>query len=145
MSENTSQMRNVSENQAPLVPGEYRVTTPSSASVDAEKEVGGSKQANPDSASLDREAQSGLFPAAIRQTFGDRWSKVQAGFVDEPRNAVVEADRLVDEMLKRVQDIFAQRRAKLEKQWDAGTEGSTEDLRLTLQNYRSFFERLLKL
>jgi hypothetical protein len=33
----------------------------------------------------------------------------------------------------------------LEKQWDRGDNVSTEDLRVALQRYRSFFDRLLNL
>jgi hypothetical protein len=33
----------------------------------------------------------------------------------------------------------------LEKRWGQGDSVSTEDLRLALQRYRSFFDRLLKL
>ena len=73
-----------------------------------------------------------------------RWSSVQAGFVDEPRRAVEEADNLVASVMKRLAEGFANERANLEKQWDRGDSVSTEDLRVALQRYRSFFDRLLK-
>ena len=73
-----------------------------------------------------------------------RWSTVQAGFVDEPRHAVEEADNLVASVMKRLAEGFANERATLEKQWDRGDSVSTEDLRVALQRYRSFFDRLLK-
>jgi hypothetical protein len=73
-----------------------------------------------------------------------RWSTVQAGFVDEPRRAVEEADNLVASVMKRLAEGFANERATLEKQWDRGDSVSTEDLRVALQRYRSFFDRLLK-
>jgi hypothetical protein len=73
----------------------------------------------------------------------DRWSDVQAGFVDEPRRAVEQADSLVAEVMKRLAESFAAERATLEKQWDHGDNVTTEDLRLALQRYRSFFDRLL--
>jgi hypothetical protein len=73
-----------------------------------------------------------------------RWSTVQAGFVDEPRKAVEEADNLVASVMKRLAEGFANERANLEKQWDRGDSVSTEDLRVALQRYRSFFDRLLK-
>jgi hypothetical protein len=65
------------------------------------------------------------------------------GFVDEPRNAVQEADALVSATSKRLAEIFADERQKLEQQWDRSENVSTEDLRLALQRYRSFFARLL--
>jgi hypothetical protein len=73
----------------------------------------------------------------------DRWSDVQAGFVDEPRRAVEQADSLVADVMKRLADSFAGQRASLEKQWDRGDNVTTEDLRVALQRYRSFFDRLL--
>jgi hypothetical protein len=72
-----------------------------------------------------------------------RWEQIQASFVDEPRRAVEEADTLVAELMQRLADSFAQEREGLEGQWDRGDEVSTEDLRIALQRYRSFFDRLL--
>lgn len=73
----------------------------------------------------------------------DRWMEVQAGFVDEPRRAVEDADNLVAQTMKRLAEMFAQERSRLEGQWDRGDKVSTEDLRVALQRYRSFFDRLL--
>ena len=72
-----------------------------------------------------------------------RWSNVQAGFVDEPRRSVEEADQLVATVMQRLAEGFANERASLEKQWDSGDNVSTEDLRVALQRYRAFFGRLL--
>jgi hypothetical protein len=72
-----------------------------------------------------------------------RWSNVQTGFVDEPRRAVEEADKLVAAVMKRLAEGFANERSNLEKQWDRGDNVSTEDLRIAFQRYRSFFDRLL--
>lgn len=72
-----------------------------------------------------------------------RWESVQAGFVDEPRSAVESADALVADLMQRLADTFARERKDLEGQWDRGDDVSTEDLRLALQRYRSFFDRLL--
>ena len=74
--------------------------------------------------------------AAIRNRFVD----IQAGFVDEPRQAVEEAGRFVDDLVQQVADALHQQRGQL-----AGPEGSTEDLRLTLRAYRQFVDRLLGL
>jgi hypothetical protein len=76
--------------------------------------------------------------------FRARWEVIQQGFVDDPRNAVSEADNLVDDLLKRLSDTFDQQHQELEKQWSDG-EPSTEDLRSALQRYRAFFQRLLTL
>lgn len=77
--------------------------------------------------------------------FRTRWEAVQTGFVDEPRKAVEEADALVAQVIKRLSEVFADERTKLEQQWDRGDQSSTEDLRLALRKYRSFFDRLLSL
>jgi hypothetical protein len=84
-----------------------------------------------------------LFPADIADEFRSRWDRIQTGFVDEPRDAVHQADELVAEVIKRLSDSFAQERSRLEQQWDRGEQVNTEDLRITLQTYRSFFQRLL--
>jgi len=72
-----------------------------------------------------------------------RWGEVQIGFVDEPRRAVEQADALVAEVMKRLAEVFSRERAELERQWSQGGDVSTEDLRVALQRYRSFFDRLL--
>ena len=75
--------------------------------------------------------------------FRSRWQEVQTGFVDEPRHAVAQADGLVAEMMQRLAKVFADERGKLEEQWSRGDDISTEDLRVALRRYRSFFDRLL--
>jgi hypothetical protein len=130
---------------APLTPGVYRVDHPAGdtdvALVNPSGALGEQRAEGPWIDQLETE----LLPASSREAFGVRWNDVQAGFVDEPRNAVAQADHLVDETIGLIQDSFAQRRAKLEQQWETGNDVSTEDLRLTLQKYRSFFQRLLSL
>ena len=84
-----------------------------------------------------------LFPTGEADTFRTRWTEVQTGFVDEPRNAVEQADGLVAEMMKQLAEVFADERSKLEEQWSRGDDISTEDLRQALRRYRSFFDRLL--
>jgi|KBSSwiStaDraftv2_1062776.scaffolds.fasta_scaffold1519103_1 hypothetical protein len=72
-----------------------------------------------------------------------RWTACQERFVDEPRDSVKSADELVAEVMKKVASEFASTRKSLEKQWDRGDRVSTEDLRLAMQRYREFFNRLL--
>ena len=74
---------------------------------------------------------------------GDRWQQIQVRFVDDPREAVHDADALVQDVLHRVTRGFADERRRLEEQWDGGDDVSTEELRLALQRYRAFFGRLL--
>ncbi len=75
--------------------------------------------------------------------FRTRWTEVQSAFVDSPRSAVERADSLVAETMKRLAEMFSQERARLEGQWDRGDNVTTEDLRVALQRYRAFFDRLL--
>jgi hypothetical protein len=86
-----------------------------------------------------------LFAESEMGDFRSQWSKVQTGFVDEPRRTVEDADKLVAAVMQRLAQGFANERSSLEKQWDTGGSVSTEDLRVALQRYRSFFDRLLKL
>jgi hypothetical protein len=72
-----------------------------------------------------------------------RWDNVQAGFVDDPRECVKQADGLVTVVVEQLTVGFTQARSRLEEQWDRGEEASTEDLRVALKRYRDFFERLL--
>ena len=86
-----------------------------------------------------------LFQADEGRGFHTRWDAIQTGFVDEPRAAVEQAHALVDEMTKRLTDLFTTERSRLEEQWSRGDNVGTEELRLTLKRYRSFFERLLSI
>ena len=72
-----------------------------------------------------------------------RWTDIQAQFVDDPRDAVKSADSLVDDVIRDLSTLFSDERSKLESQWGKNEEVSTEDLRVALRRYRTFFERLL--
>jgi hypothetical protein len=84
-----------------------------------------------------------LFAPNEALDFRSRWERIQIAFVDEPRTAVVDADELVANVVKRLAEVFATERQKLEAEWDKTDNVSTEDLRLALRRYRSFFDRLL--
>lgn len=84
-----------------------------------------------------------LFPDEQTEAFQNRWVDIQARFVDEPRESVQAADSLVAELMSQLADGFSRVRSGLEGQWDRGDSVSTEDLRVALQRYRAFFERLL--
>jgi hypothetical protein len=85
-----------------------------------------------------------LLPDQEARDFEGRWERIQVEFVDEPQRCVQEADGLVAELMQRLADGFARERKELEGQWASGGEVSTEDLRVALQRYRSFFNRLLR-
>ena len=90
-----------------------------------------------------REEVGQLFLQGEANEFRARWDAIQAAFVDEPRRSVELADDLVEKTMERLAEIFAMERETLEHQWDHGESVSTEDLRVALRRYRSFFGRLL--
>jgi hypothetical protein len=77
------------------------------------------------------------------ESFQARWRDIQVRFVDEPRDSVKDADGLVAELMQRLAGSFSEERNRLESEWERGSEVSTEDLRVALKHYRSFFNRLL--
>ena len=91
----------------------------------------------------DAEGAAPVFPSQEADDLRAQWDAIQASFVDEPRRAVEDADHLVAAAMQRLAESFAEERAKLEAQWDRGDDVSTEDLRVALRRYRSFFDRLL--
>jgi hypothetical protein len=104
-------------------------------------------ESRPAAAATDRSATDAesapLFLSNEADELRARWDSVQVGFVDEPRKAVEAADALVSSTMKRLAEAFADERQKLEQQWDRGGDVSTEEFRLALRRYRSFFTRLL--
>ena len=84
-----------------------------------------------------------LFQEGEREELQTRWETLQTRFVDDPSTTVEQADELVADLMQRLAESFAEERRSLESQWSSGDDVSTEDLRIALQRYRSFFERLL--
>jgi hypothetical protein len=97
----------------------------------------------PDAGTPGATAAGPLLAADDAEGFRARWTDVQNGFVDAPRQAVEQADELVAEVMRHLAQTFADERGRLEGHWDRGDEVSTDDLRTAFQRYRSFFERLL--
>lgn len=107
-------------------------------------DLAGGGRGEPDEVDLDEaQAREPLLPRDATGDVRGRWESIQIGFVDEPRRAVEQADALVAELMQRLAETFASERSQLESQWDRGEDVSTEDLRVALQRYRSFFDRLL--
>ncbi|MFD7015362.1 hypothetical protein [Streptomyces sp. NPDC059928] len=78
-----------------------------------------------------------------QEEFRARWQKIQSQFVDDPQDSVNAADQLVAETMQALATTFSSHKRDLEGQWHRGEEVPTEDLRVALQKYRSFFNRLL--
>lgn len=93
----------------------------------------------------DDDRPTALFAEQEASGYRNRWLEVQTDFVDDPRQAVQRGDALVAELMQQLAETFAGERSDLEGQWDRGGEVSTEDLRLAMRRYRSFFDRLLSL
>ena len=109
----------------------------------ADREVARTRTAGAPLADANAPHDAPLLAADVVGQLRSQWTDIQAGFVDEPRRAVERADSLVADAIKRLAETFSNERAQLEGQWDRGGDVSTEDLRLALQRYRSFFSRLL--
>jgi len=86
---------------------------------------------------------SPLFSEQEAKDFRSRWSSIQTGFVDEPRKSVEQADELVAQTMQRLAESFSQQKKQLETAWEKSEAISTEELRIALRRYRSFFDRLL--
>ena len=99
--------------------------------------------AQEDGTTRDIPERNPLFPDTELNGFRQQWQEAQTQFVDDPKNAVRRADELVATLMKRLAEVFATEREKLEHDWDKGEEVSTEDLRQAIRRYRSFFDRLL--
>lgn len=109
------------------------------------KMMGGSAEENHTRRDVDENQLASLFDSNAAEKFRTRWLSIQSKFVDDPRDSVKQADELVADVIQNITTNFAERRGAMEKVWNGGGNTSTEDLRLTLQHYRSFFERLLSL
>jgi type IV secretory pathway VirB10-like protein len=70
-------------------------------------------------------------PAGLR----DQWQQVQGTFVDDPQEAVHQASILVERTLQEIHDNVTR--------GQISDPTSTEDLRVSFQRYREFFQRLL--
>ena len=105
--------------------------------------VPGQPQSGGTGSATDTATKEPLLPTEQTDRYTSRWQEIQAGFVDEPRQAVEQADGLVADLMQRLAASFSEERERLESQWDRGDDVSTEDLRVALTRYRSFFDRLL--
>ena len=91
----------------------------------------------------DEDFREPLLPADRTAGYRGRWDDIQSRFVDDPRSSVEQADTLVLEVVQDLQTTFGSERSSLEAQWQSGEDVQTEDLRVALRRYRSFFDRLL--
>ncbi|MEV6619067.1 hypothetical protein AB0N31_35490 [Streptomyces sp. NPDC051051] len=94
-----------------------------------------------------------LLPHDECDKLSERMRHAVAGFVDRPRDAVEEADHVLEELAARFTDAVNSRRRTLRGSWQLadGRKGApaetadTEQLRLALRDYRELTDRLLHL
>ncbi|MER5417384.1 hypothetical protein [Streptomyces virginiae] len=124
------------DRQAPTYPGEATADPRGDDDVRAEEATGyeGEQPSATDEPLLAGEESEG---------YRTKWREIQSRFVDDPQEAVTSADALVAEVMQTLAQTFSTRKQGLEGQWDQGGQVATEELRLALQQYRSFFNRLL--
>lgn len=91
----------------------------------------------------DDESPVHLFQPEAAERFRVEWQQIQTRFVDDPKDAVQGADDLLAEVLQSLAGTFTERKHELEGQWHGESETLTEDLRLALRRYRTFFNQLL--
>ncbi|MFJ8824789.1 hypothetical protein ACIREE_23775 [Streptomyces sp. NPDC102467] len=88
--------------------------------------------------------RSALVAPDAREDITGRLQHAVAGFVDRPRVAVEEADRVLEDLTARLTETLAGHRQTLRTSWqDSGED--TERLRLALRDYRETAERLLNI
>ena len=104
-----------------------------------------SKNTNPRADREDEQQLAPLFTPEAAEGFRSHWDAVQIGFVDDPKQAVRSADELVAQVMKSLAETFSRERTQLEAQFKETEDTSTENLRIALCRYRSFFQRLLSL
>ncbi|MGR4880200.1 hypothetical protein ACIPUC_12285 [Streptomyces sp. LARHCF249] len=111
---------------------------------DAEEGAYGESPAAEGTASVPQEETEALLPEQEAAEYQKTWGEIQGRFVDDPQGAVRDADGLVAEVMQTLAGTFSEHKRELESQWQSGEQVATEDLRLALQRYRSFFSRLLR-
>ncbi|GGW10716.1 hypothetical protein GCM10018980_50300 [Streptomyces capoamus] len=136
---------------APVYPGESTGTPGAAEQSTDDTAAGGDAGAGPDAgetaeapaATAAEDDAPQLLTDDEERTFRDRWQAIQNRFVDDPREAVHDADALVADVMQTLASTFAQHKKDLEGQWAEGEKVDTEELRGALRRYRSFFNRLL--
>jgi hypothetical protein len=101
------------------------------------------QQARTEQGTIGDRTDAAFLPDERMESLRTQWNDVQAGFVDDPQNSVQQAHGLVTQLTEDLVQLFTQERTTLENQWKGGGNADTETLRVALQRYRSFFNRLL--
>ncbi|MEU9098376.1 hypothetical protein [Streptomyces sp. NPDC048361] len=125
----------------PAYPGE--ATTPYPDPEDREDDAGAAQAPADGGGDAEPAEENEPLLGAEQEEFRARWQRTQSQFVDDPKDSVNAADQLVAETMQALATTFSAHKRDLEGQWHRGEEVATEDLRVALKQYRSFFNRLL--
>lgn len=90
------------------------------------------------------EGRETFFAPEQREQFSSRWKDIQIEFLGNPRQSAEDADRLIGEMVQSLNKQLTDECSKMEQEMRQG-QPSTEDLRLSLGRYQSFFDRLISI
>lgn len=134
------------EQETPMYPGEATSSQADDAQAgEADESVADESVAAESTAAESTEGDDEpLLGTTETEEYHKAWTDIQGRFVDDPQDAVRSADTLVAEVMQALAGTFSERKQGLEGQWGRGEQVATEDLRVALQQYRSFFNRLLK-
>ncbi len=69
------------------------------------------------------------------------WNEIQAMFVDDPLASIARAAGLVDDRVEELIQSVRERQQSVQSAWQANSAG-TEELRVALQHYRTFWNNL---
>ncbi|GHI09870.1 hypothetical protein AQI88_15860 [Streptomyces cellostaticus] len=147
-------MEEESSSRAPICPGESTATAeterPDHESAGAPDAEAASSAPVTSDASGTESARGGtddetppLLTDDEERGYRDRWQDIQSRFVDDPREAVHDADALAADVMQTLATAFALHKKDLEGTWSQGQRVDTEELRGALRRYRSFLNRLL--
>jgi len=83
-----------------------------------------------------------LWPDGLAEALRERWRERQLQFVDDPQSATARADELLDATIAELTESLQAQRAEL-AQWRNASDSDTEGLRMAMQRYRGFLDRVL--
>jgi hypothetical protein len=72
-----------------------------------------------------------------------RFEHLQAGFIEDPKDAVMKAEKLVEEAVERMVTSMHERVNRIHSELGDGTD-DTEKLRVAMRSYREFMDSWTK-